>query len=95
MTEFAQGSAIQLVAHNWARINPAERATLLKVLAQLFPDTYDRFEEPHFKDLAHRSNTSALPLNVQGHLFMAVTPDGFSKDQVITILDDAANSFQG
>lgn len=95
MTEFAQSSATHLVARNWAKANPTERITLLKGFAQLFPETYGRFEEPHFNDLAHRTNTDALPLNVQGHLFMAVTPSGFSADQVITILDDAANSFQG
>ena len=95
MTEFVQGGAIRIVDYNWAKMKPEERAALLKKFSPLFPDTYSRFEEEHFNHLAHQASPDTLPLNVQGHLLMSVTPNGFSTNQVITVLEDAANSFQG
>lgn len=95
MTEFAQNGAIRVVVDNWVRIKPEERRTLLQGFAKLFPVTYGRFEAEHFDHLARQATPDTLPLDVQGHLFMSVTPGGFSAEQVITVLEIAANSFQG
>lgn len=98
MTEFAQSGAVQLVAHNWAKMEPAERLDLIRGFAEITPQSYSicgEFENEHYEHFARVSNVDALPDIIRGHLFMSVTPDGFSPKQMIQVLDDAMNSVQG
>jgi len=95
VTEFAQYGAIRVVVDNWVKLMPNEREALLRGFAPIFPETYGRFEQEQFDQLARQPHPNTLPLNVQGHLFISVTSNGFSAEQIMTVLEDAANSFQG
>lgn len=98
VTEFAQSGAIQLVDHNWAKMKPEARLALIRRFAEITPESYSilgKFEDEHYNYFANVGNTDALPLTIHGHLLMAVTPDGFSPAQIIQVLEDAMNSFQG
>lgn len=93
--ELAQYGAIQVATDHWVKMNPEQRKIILKGLAKLIPETYSGFEEEHFNHLARQAHPDTLPPIVQGLLLMSVTANGFSTEQVMTVIEDAAKPRQG